>query len=89
MHEARQDVLHQSPVPVLLNQGGLGQDVSLGCAAVAEHGGFVWTQSPESCVIAGMPEATRRSSDVVLSGAPEQLAQALAARCRSESVNIN
>ncbi len=68
---------------------GLGQDGSLGCAAVAEHGGFVWTQSPESCVIAGMPEAIRRSCDVELSGTPEQLAQALAARCQSDSVSIN
>ena len=68
---------------------GLGQDGSLGCAAVAEHGGFVWTQSPESCVIAGMPEAIRRSCDVELSGTPEQLAQALAARCQPDSVSIN
>jgi len=45
--EARQDVLHQLPVPVLL------------------------------------------ACDVELSGTPEQLAQALAARCQSESVSIN
>jgi chemosensory pili system protein ChpB (putative protein-glutamate methylesterase) len=68
---------------------GLGQDGSLGCAAIAEHGGLVWTQSPESCVIAGMPEAARRSCNVELSGTPEQLAQALATRCQPESVSIN
>jgi len=68
---------------------GLGQDGSLGCAAIAERGGFVWTQSPESCAIAGMPEATRRSCNVELSGTPEQLAQALATRCQSGSVSIN
>ncbi|GMQ88076.1 MAG: chemotaxis protein CheB [Gammaproteobacteria bacterium] len=68
---------------------GPGQDGSLGCAAIAEHGGFVWTQSPESCVIAGMPEATRRSCRVELSGTPEQLAQTLVTRCQSESASIN
>lgn len=68
---------------------GLGQDGSLGCAAIAEHGGFVWTQSPESCVLAGMPEATLRACNVELSGTPEQLAHALATRCISESVSIN
>ncbi len=68
---------------------GLGQDGSLGCVAIAEHGGFVWTQSPESCAIASMPEATRRSCNVELSGTPEQLAQMLMARCQSESASVN
>jgi len=68
---------------------GLGQDGSLGCATIAEHGGFVWTQSSESCVIAGMPEAARRSCTVELSGTPAQLAQALVTRCQSESASIN
>ena len=68
---------------------GLGQDGSLGCAAVAEHGGFVWTQSPESCVIASMPEATRRSCNVEFSGTPEQLAQVLVTSCYSVSTSIN
>jgi len=68
---------------------GLGQDGSLGSAAVAEHGGFVWTQSSESCVIASMPEATRLSCNVEFSGTPEQLAQVLVTSCQAESTSIN
>jgi len=68
---------------------GLGRDGSIGCAAIVEHGGFVWTQSSESCVMAGMPEAARRLCTVELSGTPEQLAQALVTRCQSESASIN
>jgi len=68
---------------------GLGQDGSLGCAAIAEHGGFVWTQSSESCVIASMPEAIRHSCNVDFSGTPEQLAQVLVTRCQSASASIN
>jgi len=68
---------------------GLGQDGSIGCAAIAQHGGFVWTQSSESCVMAGMPEAVQRRCAVELSGTPEQLAQALVTRCQSESASIN
>jgi len=68
---------------------GLGQDGGLGCAAIAEHGGFVWTQSSESCVIASMPEAIRRSCNVDFCGTPEQLAQVLVTRCQSASASIN
>jgi len=68
---------------------GLGQDGSIGCATIAEYGGFIWTQSSESCAIAGMPEATRRACNVELSGTPEQLAQVLANRCQSGSARIN
>ncbi|MFQ5642644.1 MAG: chemotaxis protein CheB [Thiogranum sp.] len=68
---------------------GLGQDGSIGCASIAEYGGFVWTQSAESCAIAGMPEAVRRACDVELSGTPEQLAQMLVSRCQSGSARIN
>ncbi|HHH44587.1 MAG TPA: chemotaxis protein CheB [Gammaproteobacteria bacterium] len=68
---------------------GLGQDGSLGCATIAEYGGFVWTQSSESCALAGMPEAARRACKVELSGTPEQLAQMLVQRCQSGSAHIN
>jgi chemosensory pili system protein ChpB (putative protein-glutamate methylesterase) len=61
---------------------GLGKDGASGCNAVARHGGFVWAQSPESCVVRHMPDAARRSCQVELSGSPEQLAGALAERCR-------
>jgi chemosensory pili system protein ChpB (putative protein-glutamate methylesterase) len=61
---------------------GLGGDGAQGCAKVIEQGGFVWTQSPESCVISNLPEAAMRSGRIEFSGTPEQLACALASRCR-------
>jgi len=63
---------------------GLGKDGTRGCATISSRGGFVWAQSSESCVISNLPEAARRSCKVELSGTPEQLAQALTGRCKSE-----
>jgi chemosensory pili system protein ChpB (putative protein-glutamate methylesterase) len=68
---------------------GLGKDGTQGCASVADGGGFVWAQSSESCVIANLPEAARRSCKVELSGTPEQLARALVSRCTPERTSIN
>jgi chemosensory pili system protein ChpB (putative protein-glutamate methylesterase) len=68
---------------------GLGKDGAHGCESVSKYGGFVWAQSPESCVIPNMPDAARRCCQVELSGSPEQLAQALATRCQLASVSIN
>lgn len=68
---------------------GLGADGSRGCEVVSQHGGFVWTQSADSCVISNMPEAARRRCQVELSGSPEELAQALLTRCQPGYVGIN
>ncbi|MEN8762850.1 MAG: chemotaxis protein CheB [Thiogranum sp.] len=68
---------------------GLGNDGTQGCASISKRGGFVWTQSSESCVISNLPEAARRSCKVEFSGTPEQLAQALTSRCRAERTSIN
>jgi chemosensory pili system protein ChpB (putative protein-glutamate methylesterase) len=68
---------------------GLGKDGAHGCESVSQHGGFVWVQSSESCVIPNMPDAARRSCKVELSGSPEQLAQALATRCHLRNASIN
>ena len=68
---------------------GLGKDGTNGCESVSKHGGFVWAQSPESCVIPHMPDAARRCCNVELSGSPEQLAQALATRCQLASTSVN
>ncbi len=62
---------------------GLGRDGAHGCGSVSKHGGFVWAQSTESCVIPHMPDAAREACEVELSGSPEQLAEALATRCQS------
>jgi len=68
---------------------GLGKDGTEGCVSISRRGGFVWTQSSESCVISNLPEAARRSCKVELSGTPEQLAQALVGRCKPERTSIN
>ena len=68
---------------------GLGKDGTQGCASISRRGGFVWTQSSESCVISNLPEAARRSCKVELSGTPEQLAQALAGRCKPDRSSVN
>lgn len=68
---------------------GLGKDGSRGCAAISRSGGFVWAQSPESCVIRNMPDAARSCCEVELNGSPEELAHALAARCQREQAIIN
>ena len=68
---------------------GLGKDGARGCRAVSAHGGFVWGQSADSCVIANMPDAARSTSKVELSGTPEELARALATRCQIAQATIN
>jgi chemosensory pili system protein ChpB (putative protein-glutamate methylesterase) len=68
---------------------GLGKDGTHGCESISQHGGFVWVQSSESCVIPNMPDAARRCCKVELSGSPEQLAQALATRCQLGNASIN
>lgn len=68
---------------------GLGGDGAQGCEMVARHGGFVWAQSSESCAVASLPAAARRSVRVEFSGTPEQLAHELASRCRLDRTSIN
>ena len=68
---------------------GLGEDGSRGCSRVASHGGFVWTQSAESCAIPNLPDAVARVCSVEFSGSPEQLAEQLALRCQVASARIN
>jgi len=68
---------------------GLGADGTRGCDAIAQHNGFIWAQSAESCVISNLPEAVRRCCPVELSGTPEELAQALVTRCQTGRVSIN
>jgi chemosensory pili system protein ChpB (putative protein-glutamate methylesterase) len=68
---------------------GLGEDGSRGCSAVSGCGGFVWTQSAESCTISNLPDAATRSCPVEFSGTPEQLAEQLAQRCQLAQAGLN
>ena len=56
---------------------GLCDDGVDACEKLAEHGGQVWIQDPESCVISAMPENVNKRIDVNFCGTPEQLAQKL------------
>lgn len=60
---------------------GIGDDGVSGCELVARQGGFVWAQSAESCVMAGLPDAVRRAGYVAFNGSPEELAQELRRQC--------
>ncbi len=68
---------------------GLGEDGSRGCTSVSGVGGFVWTQSAESCAISNLPDAAGRSCRVEFSGTPEELAAQLALRCQPAQAGIN
>jgi chemosensory pili system protein ChpB (putative protein-glutamate methylesterase) len=68
---------------------GLGEDGSRGCSTVYRNGGFVWTQSTESCTISNLPDAAGRSCPVEFSGTPEELAEQLALRCQFAQPGIN
>jgi chemosensory pili system protein ChpB (putative protein-glutamate methylesterase) len=68
---------------------GLGGSGAQGCELVVRRGGFVWTQSSESCVIARLPEEAIRSGRVEFSGTPEQLARELARRYQTPSYHLN
>jgi chemosensory pili system protein ChpB (putative protein-glutamate methylesterase) len=68
---------------------GLGGDGAQGCQMIARHGGFVWAQSSESCTVASLPAAARRSAKIEFSGTPEELARELASRCQLHPTSIN
>ncbi len=68
---------------------GLGKDGVDGCQEVSLRGGFIWTQSAQSCVISNMPDAARKYCKVERSGSPEELALALAERCQPAPARIN
>ena len=57
---------------------GMGDDGGLGGRFIKQRKGQVWAQSPDSCVIASMPEAALKSGCVDVTGTPQELAIALA-----------
>lgn len=56
---------------------GMGDDGSRGCEAMAKHGGIVWAQDVNSCVISSMPDQARKTNTVTFSANPHALAQRL------------
>jgi chemosensory pili system protein ChpB (putative protein-glutamate methylesterase) len=56
---------------------GMGDDGAKGCMDIAKHGGVVWAQDVESCVISSMPDQARKTSCVTFSANPQDLARHL------------
>ncbi len=67
---------------------GMGSDGTLGAREIVEHGGEVWAQDPDSCVISSMSDSVRSAGVVSYTGTPEELAERLITemeRIRSQS----
>jgi len=56
---------------------GMGDDGAHGCRDIKEHGGLVWAQDADSCVISSMADHARRTGTVSFNGTPEELAAQL------------
>ena len=56
---------------------GMGDDGAIGCRSMAEHGGVVWAQDMDSCVISSMPDQARKTNNVTFSADPRKLADEL------------
>jgi len=56
---------------------GMGNDGTAGCHLIAQKGGMVWAQEPDSCVISSMADSVRFADIVSLSATPEELADNL------------
>lgn len=56
---------------------GMGDDGARGCETMAQHGGIVWAQDVDSCVISSMPDQARKTGTVTFSANPQALAERL------------
>lgn len=56
---------------------GMGDDGAKGVVDIAKHGGVVWAQDVESCVISSMPDHARKTACVTFSANPQDLARHL------------
>lgn len=56
---------------------GMGDDGARGCESMAQHGGIVWAQDVDSCVISSMPDQARKTNTVTFSANPRALAERL------------
>lgn len=56
---------------------GMGDDGSIGSAAIQEYGGITWAQDAETCAISSMPDCARETGNVSYTGTPEELGEKL------------
>lgn len=76
--------MHAGPHCGVILFSGLGEDGAHACHKIRDAGGFVWTQHPDSCAIANLPEAAARHCAIDFSAAPEELARRLAGHCHGQ-----
>lgn len=65
---------------------GMCDDGKRGCINMLEHGGQVWLQTAESCVISSMPDNVKQICTPQFTGNPEQLARQLDKYLRTTEV---
>lgn len=76
-----QDIAERYKEPVnAIVFSGMCDDGATGAASISEHGGEVWVQSPETCVVSSMPENVKKKTKVSFSASPEILAKQLIKR---------
>lgn len=68
----------RQPLDGIIVFSGMGCDGTAAIRLYAGRGGRVWVQSPSSCVVSSMPEATLASSNVEFSEQPRAMAEKLA-----------
>ncbi len=56
---------------------GMGDDGSIGCAAIKDYGGTIWAQNADTCAISSMPDCARATGTVSYTGNPEELGKKL------------
>lgn len=67
------DEVGSDALAVLLT--GMGKDGAVGMLCMREQGALTWTQSPESCVVYGMPRAAFEMGASMAVGTPRELAE--------------
>jgi two-component system chemotaxis response regulator CheB len=53
---------------------GMGEEGAVGLMAIKRAGGLTFAQDPETCLVAGMPEAALRNKSTEHKVSPEALA---------------
>jgi len=69
-------------VAVLLT--GMGEDGVRGLSAVREHGGTILVQSPDTCVVPGMPESALRTGLVSAALSPDSIARRIVSSVKKQ-----
>lgn len=90
-HRPSVDVLFHSaadevgPDALAILLTGMGKDGAVGMLRMREQGAMTWSQSPESCVVYGMPKAAFELGASMAVGTPRELAEKALMSARQKS----